>query len=173
MPRTADLTITVAVDAELDTTDAEELLNEIRESRNSSKNYEEVLKDYTERKKNFDTVYGEYLGSYQKRILRTIRDGCKLQNDGKLDEALKLYDAAIAESIANNAELSLAYIKRGTIYAMQGKGEIVLKNFKRAVELNNDEVGIHFIKAVVAEAGDNKAQAAKEYRAFVEGADII
>ena len=115
------LKITVKVDAELDTDDAAEILNELREAKNSSRNYEEVLKDYTERKKNFDTVYGEYLGSYQKRIMRTIRDGCKFQSDGKLDEALKLYDAAIAESVANDAELSLAYIKRGHVYTMQKK----------------------------------------------------
>ena len=167
------LKITVAVDAELDTDNAAELLNELREAKKSAKGYEEVLKDYTKRKNQFDTVYGEYLGSYQKRIMRTIRDGCKLQSDGKLNEALKLYDAAIAESVANDAELSLAHVKRGYVYAMLDKGDLALKDFKRALELNNDEVGIHFVKAIMADADGNNSQAAQEYRAFVKDADII
>lgn len=167
------LKITVKVDAELDTDDAAEILNELREAKNSSRNYEEVLKDYTERKKNFDTVYGEYLGSYQKRIMRKIRDGCKLQRDGKLDEALKLYDAAIAESVANDAELSLAYIKRGVVYIMQNQVELAIKDFERALELDNDAVGIHLLKAFVGEGDGDKAQAAQEYRAFVKDADIV
>ena len=167
------LKITVAVDAELDTDNAAELLNELREAKKSAKGYEEVLKDYTKRKNQFDTVYGEYLGSYQKRIMRTIRDGCKLQSDGKLDEALKLYDAAIAESVANNAELSLAYVKRGHVYKLQNKTELALDDFKRALVLNNDAVGIHFIKGLMAEADGKNSQAAQEYRAFVKDADII
>ena len=167
------LKITVAVDAELDTDNAAELLNELREAKKSAKGYEEVLKDYTKRKNQFDTVYGEYLGSYQKRIMRTIRDGCKLQRDGKLNEALKLYDAAIAESVANDAELSLAHVKRGYVYAMLDKGDLALEDFKRALVLNNDEVGIHFVKAIMADADGNNSQAAQEYRAFVKDADII
>lgn len=121
------LKITVTVDAEIDTDNAAEVLNELREARNSAKNYEEVLKNYTERKNNFNTVYGEYLGSYQKRIMRKIRDGCNLEMEGKLDEALKLYDA----------------------------------------------VGVHYVKAVMAETSGNKIQAAQEYRAFVKDADIV
>ena len=39
------LKIIVSVDAELDTDNAAELLNELREARNSSQNYEKVLKD--------------------------------------------------------------------------------------------------------------------------------
>ena len=70
-----ELSITASVDAELDTDDAAELLNEIREARNSDKNYEAVLKAYTERKNFFDTVYGEYLDSYKKRILKIIQAG--------------------------------------------------------------------------------------------------
>ena len=167
------LKITVAVDAELDTDNAAELLNELREAKKSAKGYEEVLKDYTKRKNQFDTVYGEYLGSYQKRIMRTIRDGCKLQRDGKLNEALKLYDAAIAESVANDAELSLAHVKRGYVYAMLDKGDLALEDFKRALVLNNDEVVIHFVKAIMADADGNNSQAAQEYRAFVKDADII
>lgn len=167
------LKITVAVDAELDTDNAAELLNELREAKKSAKGYEEVLKDYTKRKNQFDTVYGEYLGSYQKRIMRTIRDGCKLQSNGKLNEALKLYDAAIAESVANDAELSLAHVKRGYVYAMLDKGDLALEDFKRALVLNNDEVGIHFVKAIMADADGNYSQAAQEYRAFVKDADII
>ena len=73
------LRITVAVDAELDTAEAAEILDELREARSSAKDYEAVLRDYTKRKNNFDTIYGEYLGSYQKRIMRKIRDGCKLE----------------------------------------------------------------------------------------------
>lgn len=167
------LKITVAVDAELDTDNAAELLNELREAKKSAKGYEEVLKDYTKRKNQFDTVYGEYLGSYQKRIMRTIRDGCKLQSNGKLNEALKLYDAAIAESVANDAELSLAHVKRGYVYAMLDKGDLALEDFKRALVLNNDEVGIHFVKAIMADADGKNSQAAQEYRAFVKDADII
>ena len=167
------LKIIVSVDAELDTDNAAELLNELREAKKSAKGYEEVLKDYTARKKSFDTVYGEYLGSYQKRIMRTIRDGCKLELDGKFDEALKLYDAAIAEANANDAELSLAYIKRGYVYAMLDKGDLALEDFKRALVLNNDAIGIHFVKAIMAESSGDKAQAAQEYRAFVKDADIV
>ncbi len=167
------LTITVAVDAELDTDDAAEILNELRQAKASSKNYDTVLKEYTERKNNFDTVYGEWLGSYQKRIMRTIREGCKLQSDGKLDAALKLYDAAIAEATANYAELSLAYIKRGGIYAAQNKIELAMADFERAAILDNDPVGIHLIRAIAFEASDDKIQAAQEYRAFVTAADIV
>lgn len=167
------LNIVVKVDAELDTDDAEEILNELLEAKNSSKNYEEVLKDYTQRKNQFDTVYGEYLGSYQKRIMRKIRDGCKLEMEGKLDDALKLYDEAIAESIANDAEISLAYIKRGFAYAMKNKYELLVKDFEKALALNNDEVGIHFIKGFIHEANGDKSQAAQEYRAFVKDADIV
>ena len=150
-----------------------ELLNELREVRKSTKGYEEVLKDYTERKKNFDTVYGEYLGSYQKRIMRTIRDGCKLELNGKFDEALKLYDAAIVEATANDAEISLAYIKRGNVYRMQGKNNLAAADFQKALALNNDAVGVHFVKAVMAESSGDKVQAAQEYRAFVKDADIV
>lgn len=167
------LTITVAVDAELDTDNAVELLNELREARNSSKNYEEVLKDYTERKKNFDTVYGEYLGSYKKRIMRTIREGCKLEMDGKFDEALKLYDAAISESVANDVEISLAYIKRGNVYRTQGKNNLAAADFEKALALNNDATGVHFVKAIMAEADGNESLAAQEYHTFVKDADIV
>ena len=167
------LKITVAVDAELDTDNAAKLLNELREARNSSKNYEEVLKNYTERKNQFDTVYGEYLGSYQKRIMCKVRDGCKLQSDGKLDEALKLYDEAIEESVANNAELSLAYIKRGMLYGAQDKGELLIKDWTRALELDNDATGLHFVKAIFFEADEKNYEAAQEYRAFIKDADIV
>lgn len=48
---TADggLTITVAVDAELDTDDAAEILNELRQTKASDKNYDAVLKEYSPR----------------------------------------------------------------------------------------------------------------------------
>lgn len=167
------LVITVKVDADLDTDNAVELLNELRETKNSAKNYDEVLKAYTERKKNFDTVYGEYLGSYQKRIMRKIRDGCKLEMSVDFDEALKLYNAAIAESVANNAEISLAYIKRGFVYIMQNKIELAAADFEKALVLNNDAVGVHFVKAVMFEGRGDKVNAAQEYRAFVKDADIV
>lgn len=167
------LTITVAVDAELDTDNAVELLNELRDVRKSTKGYEEVLKDYTERKKNFDTVYGEYLGSYKKRIMRTIREGCKLEMDGKFDEALKLYDAAISESVANDVEISLAYIKRGNVYRTQGKNNLAAADFEKALALNNDATGVHFVKAIMAEADGNESLAAQEYHTFVKDADIV
>ena len=105
--------------------------------------------------------------------MRTIRDGCKLQLDGKLDEALKLYDAAIVEATANDAEISLAYIKRGNVYRMQHKNDLATADFEKALALNNDATGIHFVKAVIAEVGGDKVQAAQEYRAFVKDADII
>ena len=167
------LTITVKVDAELDTDEAAEILNEMREAKKSAKGYEEVLKDYTKRKKNLDTVYGEYLGSYQKRILRKIRDGCKLQSDEKFGEALKLYDEAIEEAVANNAEISLAYIKRGQIYNIQGKKNLATVDFEKALALNNDVVGIRYVKAVISETRGNNIQAAQDYRAFVKEADIV
>ena len=167
------LKIIVKVDAELDTDNAAELLNELREAKNSAKGYEEVLKDYTERKKNFDTVYGEYLGSYQKRIMRKIRDGCKLQSDGKLDEALKLYNEAIEESIANKAEFSLAYIKRGVVYAMQNRTDLTKADFEKALALNDDEDGMHLVKAVLNFMRGEREGVAKECRAFLKGADII
>lgn len=171
--RDGGLEIIVIVDAELDTDNAAELLNELREAKKSTKDYEKVLKDYTERKKNFDTVYGEYIGSYQKRIMRTIREGCKLHLDGKLDEALKLYNDAIAESVANDAEISLAYIKRGHIYKLQGKNNLAIADFEKALALNNDAVGVHYVNAIISESDEKKSQAAKEYRAFVKDADII
>ena len=167
------LRITVAVDAELDTAEAAEILDELREARSSAKDYEAVLRDYTKRKNNFDTIYGEYLGSYQKRIMRKIRDGCKLEIDGKLDEALKFYDEAIAEAADNNAELSLAYIKRGLVYGSQNKPELLIADFEKALALDNDEVGLHFVKAFALEVDGDKAQAAQEYRAFVKDADIV
>lgn len=43
------LTITVAVDAELDTDDAAEILNELRQAKASDKNYDAVLKEYSPR----------------------------------------------------------------------------------------------------------------------------
>lgn len=167
------LNITVTVDAELDVNDAAEILNELRESQNSFQNHEKVLKDYTERKKNFDTIYGEYLGSYQKRIMRTIRDGCKLQFDGKPEEALKLYDAAIAEAVANGAEISTAYVKRGHVCNLQGKGNLAAADFQKAIALNNDAVGVHYAKAVLLDISNDKIQAAQEYRAFVKDAGIV
>lgn len=167
------LNIVVKVDAELDTDDAEEILNELLEAKNSSKNYEEVLKDYTQRKNQFDTVYGEYLGSYQKRIMRKICGGCKLEMEDKLDEALKLYNEAIDESIENDVELSLAYIKRGIIYAMKGKEDLAAADIIKAININNDKAGIHLIQAISAESDGNKFQAAQEYRAFVNDADIV
>ncbi|MBR1646795.1 MAG: hypothetical protein IJ685_08465 [Selenomonadaceae bacterium] len=141
--------------------------------KNSAKNYDAVLKDYTERKKNFDTVYGEYLGSYQKRIKRKIRDGCKLQNDGKFNEALKLYDEAIAEAKANDAELSVAYVKRGHVYNLRGEKNLATADFEKAIALNNDAVGVHYAKAVLLENRGDKTQAAQEYRAFVKDAGIV
>ncbi len=166
------LTITVAVDAEIDTDDAAEILNELRKAHNSSQNYEEVFKDYTERKKNFDTVYSEYLGSYQKRIMRKIRDAAKLQNDGKLDEALKLYDEAIAESVSEGAELTVAYVKRGHVYNLQSKANLATADFEKAIALNNDAVGVHYAKAILLDGRGDKVQVVQEYRAFVKDADI-
>ena len=113
------------------------------------------------------------MSSSQKRIMRTIRDGCKLQLDGKLDEALKLYDAAIAEAAANDAEISVAYIKRGHVYNLQGKGNLAKADFEKALALNNDAVGVHYAKAVLLDISGNKIQAAQEYRAFVKGAGIV
>ena len=168
-----NLEISAVIDAELNTDDVAEILDELREAKDSAKNYDAVLKDYTERKKNFDTVYGEYLGSYQKRIMRKIRDGCKLQNDGKFDEALKLYDEAIAEAKANDSELSVAYVKRGHVYNLRGEKNLATADFERAIALNNDAVGIHYAKAVLLENRGDKTRAAQEYRAFVKDAGIV
>ena len=168
-----NLEISVAVDAEVDTENVDKLLAELSASHKSDKSYEEFLADYTKRQKQFDTVYGEYLGSYQKRIMRKIRDGCKLQNDGQFEEALKLYDAAITESVANNAELSLAYVKRGHVYNLQNKKELSTADFEKAISLNNDAVGVHYAKAVLLETRGDKIQAAQEYRAFVKDAGIV
>lgn len=167
------LEISAVVEAEVDTANIDKLFSELSAAHNSNRSYEKVLEDYTKQQKQFDTVYGEYLGSYQKRIMRTIRDGCKLQLDGKFDEALKLYDAAIIEATANDAELSLAYIKRGNVYKTQGKNNLAAADFQKALALNNDAVGVHFVKAVMAEASGDKVQAAQEYRAFVKDADIV
>ena len=93
--------------------------------------------------------------------------------DGKLDEALKFYDEAIAEAADNNAELSLAYIKRGLVYGSQNKPELLIADFEKALALDNDEVGLHFVKAFALEVDGDKAQAAQEYRAFVKDADIV
>ena len=167
------LKILASVDAEMDTDNVEELLKELIEARKSSKNYEEVLKDYTKRKNQFDTVYGDYLNSFQKRIMQKIRDGCKLQNEDKLDEALKLYNEAIVETSKENAELSLVYVKRGHIYNLQRQSNLALSDFEKAIALNNDLVGIHYAKALLLESRDNKSEAVKEYRAFLKDADIV
>ena len=173
MANDATLTITAKVDVEMDTDNVNELLNEIIEARKSSKNYEEVLTDYTKRKNQFDTVYGEYIQSYKKRIMQKLRDGCKLQSDGKLDEALKIYDEIIDEMQSNGAEFSRVYIKRAMIDIYKKNYELLLKDLEKASALNNDEAGMHFVKAFKFDAGKNPIQAAKEYRAFVKEADII
>ena len=130
------------------------------------------MTDYTRRKNQFDTVYGEYLSSYRKRIMRKIRDGCKLQLDDKFNDALKLYDEAIAESITNDAEISLAYIKRAMTYCALNNTDAASADFARALELDNDPVGKHLIAALALERDGNKIQAAQDYRAFVAEGDI-
>ena len=156
------LKITVTVEAEMDTNNVDELFGEILDSRNAVKNYDEILTDYTKRKNTFDTVYGDYINSFQKRVLQTIRAGCKLQNNGNFEEALKLYNAAIDETISEGAEISLAYVKRGSIYKIQGKNNLAMADFEKAVTLNNDSVGVHYAKAVLLELRGDKIQAAQK-----------
>ena len=167
-----DLEVSANVDAEVDSENVEKLLSELSAAHNV-KNYDEFLADYMRRQKQFDTVYGDYLSSYQKRIKRKIRDGCKLQNVGKLDEALKFYNEAIIESVVNNSELSVAYIKRGHIYNIRGKKNFATADFEKAITLNNDTAGVHYAKAVLLESRGDKIQAAQEYRIFVKDASIV
>ena len=167
------LKIFVSVDAEMDTDNVEEILKELIEAKKSSKNYEEVLTDYTIRQNQFDTVYGDYINSFQKRVMQKLRDGCKLQNDGKIDEALKFYNEVINETISARAEISRVYIKRGHVYNIQGKNDLASADFEKAITLNNDSVGMHYAKAVLLEKRGNTAEAAVEYREFVKDADII
>ena len=167
------LEIIATVDAEMDTDSVVEILTELRAARNASKNFDAVLEDYTRRKNQFDTIYGDYINAFQKRVMQKIRDGCKLQNDGQLEEALKLYNEALEKLIARNAELSLVYVKRGQIYILQGKNELAAADFEKAVSLNNDSVGIHYARAALFDWNGQNSQAVGEYRAFVKDADIV
>ena len=168
-----NLKIIASVDAEVDTDNVKEILNELAEAKNSEKDYERILTEYTEKQEQYDTVYGEYINSYQKRLNEKIRKGCKLQNDNKLEKALNTYNEVIADTISNGSELSKVYIKRGHLYNMQKKNKLATADFEKAISLNNDSVGVHYAKAFLLEQKGKKNEAFDEYKIFLKDADIL
>ena len=59
------------------------------------------------------------------------------------------------------------------LYGAQDKGELLIKDWTRALELDNDATGLHFVKAIFFEADEKNYEAAQEYRAFIKDADIV
>ena len=163
------LKIFADVIAEVDIDKAEQLLNDLAKAHKSSKSYEQVLKEFNDNRGQYSELYNRYIVFVKKAAMRKVREGCHLMNEGKIDEAIECFNDAILK----NSDIGRAYIKRGHIYILQGKFDLAQSDFEKALQLNNDDMGIHYVKAVMAERQKNKLQAINEYREFIKLADIV
>ena len=163
------LKVSVAIDAELDVDRANEILDELARAHNSSKSIDQALTEYLKSQGLYDELQAKFAKIKARQTYLKVRDGIKLQADGKLNEALAHYNEALTE----NPNLLPVYIKRGHIYFIQGDSKAAVADYEKALAIGGNNDGLHYVKAVLAERSGKIAEAVKEYRIFVKAADIV
>lgn len=160
--------IVALLTAELDMDKADALLREKAEEHQAEKQHREANEAYAEAQQQNKKLEEQYLAASAAALRDVFRQGDEAREKGDLDTALACFEKAVA---AKN-DYAPAYAKRGRIYWLQGNADKAMKDFEKALALDAKEAGAHYGKAVLLDRRGDKAEAVKEYRAFMEYADV-
>lgn len=163
------IVVTAFVKAELDTDRAEQMSKELLAAKDTARDYEKIREEYSTAQSQYNALQGQYSLVVQKSAKFKAKQGIKLEREGKVAEAMKLYE----EAIAADPNYARSYSRRGHIYRMQGKRDLAMKDYDKAYALDPKEAGCHYGRAIYLEQDGQKLQAAKEYRLFIEYSDIL
>ena len=158
------------VKAEIDVDRAEKMARELMAAKKSSQEIEKIKAVYTSKQNEYSTLQGQYSTlSKGGGVKHRVREALKLERDGKITEALRIYD----ETIATDPTYARAYSHRGHIYRQQGKIDLARKDYEKAFSLDDKEAGAHYGRAILLERDGKRSEAAKEYRLFIKYSDIL
>ena len=161
--------VTAVVLASLDVEQAKKMSQKLLSVKNTLADYEKVQEEYATAQSQYSTMKEQY-DSLMKKAARTkTKEGIKLEREGKKDEAFRLYQ----EAVHDDPDYARVYSRLGHIYRGQGKKELAEENYAKAAKLDPKEAGHHYGRAILLEQAGKKAEAAKEYRLFIEYSDIL
>lgn len=164
-----NIIITASVKGELDVDIAEKMIHEIVEAKRIEKDKDKLNEEYKRIKNQYSELKKDNpLIAYQINI-KSFYEAIKMEREQKKDEALARYNEIIAEG----ADIASVYSHRGHIYRAQGQFDLAKKDYDKAASLDANEAGWHYGKAILLERGGDAKSAVREYRLFVEYADIL
>ena len=160
--------IRATVTATLDTDEADNILRRRVEAHRTQKQYEAARDEQTAIQKQGESLQAEYDEAVLGRVNASAKRGDELMDQRKYAEAYKAYDHAVTLA-PKTAEL---YSKRGEAQRMQGKDEAAMRDYDKALSLDGQDALAHYGRASVLDKRGEKAEAVKEYRLFMDIADI-
>lgn len=109
-------------------------------------------------------VWNKWLDSVKKRAKVEIIDkeikGYKKDQEGKTDEAIKLYE----ELIKDNPYDSYIYYHLGKFYEKKDKHDDAIKNYKLAIKYNEEDPNFYFALGKILEKKNDKKNAIRNFK---------
>ena len=156
------------VTAELDTEKADKLLQDRIEAHKAKAQYDAAQGEHTELEKESESLRTEYAQAVQGKVNGAVHRGDSLMEQKKYAEAFQAYDKAVAAE----PKLAELYSKRGESLRLQGKDDAAMQDYDTALSLDGQDALAHYGRASVLDKRGERAEAVKEYRLFMDIADI-
>lgn len=154
--------------ASLDTDKADAMMKERVEAHRTETQYNKATSDYEQLKGERDNLKTQYEIAAEGGARGSIRHGDELMEQKKFAEAFACYDRAVntAESFAE------AYSKRGEALRMQNRDDEAMRDYEKALSLDEKDALGHYGRACILDKRGERRDAVKEYRLFMDYADI-
>ncbi|MBO6180022.1 MAG: tetratricopeptide repeat protein [Selenomonadaceae bacterium] len=168
---TADERIAVkaTIKASLDIEKSRKMSADLLKAKTENRKLTDIQEEYATAQSQYSDTKTRYDVLMKQKARNKTREGIKLEREGKLTEALALYN----EAIASDSRYARPYSRRAHIYRQQGKKDLAVSEYAKAARIDPKEAGHHYGTAIMAEERGDKKTAAKEYRLFIEYSDIL
>lgn len=161
--------VSASVKGELDVDAAEKMVNSIVEAKRIEKDKLKLNKEISKIKKQFIELKGENPLIAHQLNLTKFYDAIKMEKNNKKEEVFDMYNEIIEEEV----NFAPAYSHRGHLYMEKGEFDLAKRDYDKATAIDDKEAGCHYGRAALLEKTGKLIEAAKEYRMFIEYADIL
>lgn len=157
------------IKANIDVDLADNMLNELVKARETAKSHNQSMKEYQKKSGQYNELHAKYIEIVKNNASQKVREGIEQEQIGRSEDAMLIYNNLIAEY----DEFAMAYSRRGNLYHLQGRDDLALQDYNKALSLDEQDAYGHYGKAVLNDKNGKKDDAVKEYRLFLKYANIL
>ena len=163
------LQIEAFVVAELDEAASERALQERIAARKAQAELDNVGSEYDKQQSRHEELQKQYNEARRGSATQLVLDGDSLMEQKKTAEAMDCYNQAIEA----DPGMSAAYERRAYAYILLKKNDLAEQDYRRAISLDEKNANAHYSLARFLLEAKNPKEAVKEYRIFLDCANIV